>query len=98
MGGATIINKALERFKAEGQGVLIYLRDGAAGVPTTVAPGVPESADHVRMVQWREVGLGAQILRDLGIRSIKLLASQDRNYVGLSGFGIEIVSRENVDG
>jgi 3,4-dihydroxy 2-butanone 4-phosphate synthase/GTP cyclohydrolase II len=96
LGGATIINKALERFKAEGQGVLIYLRDGTAGVP--VHGGAEESADQMRTVQWREVGLGAQIMRDLGIRSIKLLASKDRTYVGLSGFGIEIVSRENVEG
>ncbi len=96
MGGGKIITKALERFKAEGQGVLIYLRDGTAGVPVT--PASRPNADEARAVLWREVGLGAQIMRDLGIRSIKLLASQDRTYVGLSGFGIEIVSRENVDG
>jgi 3,4-dihydroxy 2-butanone 4-phosphate synthase/GTP cyclohydrolase II len=96
LGGATVINKALQRFKAEGHGVLVYLRDGTAGVP--VSTGVPGTSDEARIVQWREVGLGAQILKDLGIRSIKLLASQDRTYVGLSGFGIEIVSRENVDG
>ena len=97
LGGATIINKALERFKAEGHGVLVYLRDGTAGVPVTGAAGARASSDDARTVQWREVGLGAQILRDLGIRSIKLLASTDRTYVGLSGFGIEIISRENVD-
>lgn len=96
LGGGRLITRALERFKAEGRGVLVYLRDGAAGVP--VAPTVAPNADEARTVQWREVGLGAQIMRDLGIRSIKLLASQDRTYVGLSGFGIEIVSRENVDG
>ena len=97
LGGAAVITKALERFKAEGNGVLVYLRDGTAGVPVA-NPGPQESSDHARTVQWREVGLGAQILRDLGIRSIKLLASQDRTYVGLSGFGVEIVSREDVDG
>ncbi len=97
LGGATVINKALQRFKAEGRGVLVYLRDGTAGVPVTAMPGSAESSDEARTSQWREVGLGAQILRDLGIRSIKLLASTDRTYVGLSGFGIEIVSREDVD-
>ena len=96
MGGGVVINRALERFKAEGQGVLVYLRDGTAGVPVQPTGQAP-NADEARVVQWREVGLGAQIMRDLGIRSIKLLASQDRTYVGLSGFGIEIVSRENVD-
>jgi 3,4-dihydroxy 2-butanone 4-phosphate synthase/GTP cyclohydrolase II len=96
LGGGVVINKALERFKAEGRGVLVYLRDGTAGVPM-IAQGAAPSSDDARTVQWREVGLGAQILRDLGIQSIKLLASQDRTYVGLSGFGIEILSRENVD-
>ena len=45
---------------------------------------------RLRSQQWREVGLGAQILRDLGVRSIVNLASSPRSFVGLSGFGIEI--------
>ncbi len=99
LGGATIINRTLQRFKAEGRGVLVYLRDGTAGVPVTASPtDAAPSSDDARTVQWREVGLGAQILRDLGIRSIKLLASTDRTYVGLSGFGVGIVSRETVEG
>ena len=98
LGGGVLINKTLQRFKAEGRGILVYLRDGTAGVPVTAALAAPSSADEARTVQWREVGLGAQILRDLGVRSIKLLASVDRTYVGLSGFGIEILSRENLDG
>ncbi len=65
-----------------------YLRDGSAGVP--IKP-VEEGADAQRSQQWREVGLGAQILRDLGVRSIVNLASSPRSFVGLSGFGIEIV-------
>jgi len=36
------------------------------------------------------VGLGAQILRDLGVRSIALMTSAPRQYVGLGGYGIEI--------
>jgi 3,4-dihydroxy 2-butanone 4-phosphate synthase/GTP cyclohydrolase II len=97
LGGATLINKTLERFKAEGRGVLVYLRDGTAGVPVSSVQTGQASSDDARTVQWREVGLGAQILRDLGIRSINLLASTDRTYVGLSGFGIEIASRENLE-
>ena len=50
------------------------------------------------MRQWREVGLGAQILRDLGVVSIRNLSSSSRSYVGLSGFGIELVSEEPLDG
>jgi 3,4-dihydroxy 2-butanone 4-phosphate synthase/GTP cyclohydrolase II len=43
---------------------------------------------------WREIGLGAQILRDLGVSSIRLLSSRERHYVGLEGFGIRIVSTD----
>ena len=48
--------------------------------------------------QWREVGLGAQILRDLGVTSIRLRTDNPRKYVGLSGFGIEIAAVEPIEG
>ena len=47
-----------------------------------------------REAEWREIGLGAQILKDLGVQSIDLLASRERHYVGLEGFGIKIVRTE----
>ena len=47
--------------------------------------------------QWREVGLGAQILRDLRISSIRLYATRSRSYVGLAGFGIEIEATEPLE-
>jgi 3,4-dihydroxy 2-butanone 4-phosphate synthase/GTP cyclohydrolase II len=43
---------------------------------------------------WREIGLGAQILRDLGVKSIRLIASRERRYVGLDAFGITIEATE----
>ncbi len=94
-GGAPLIRDSLRRFKEEGRGVLVFLRDGAVGVPVAELPqnGEPASATQ-RSHQWREIGLGAQILRDLGISSIKLLTSGDHRYVGLGGFGIEIVESE----
>jgi 3,4-dihydroxy 2-butanone 4-phosphate synthase/GTP cyclohydrolase II len=87
LGGASSIQCALRRFQQEGRGVLIYLRDGSAGVPIK---SVEDGSDAQRSQQWREVGLGAQILRDLGVASIVNLASSPRSFVGLSGFGIEI--------
>ena len=99
-GGAKSIHHALARFKAEGRGVLVLLRDGTAGVPVI---SIPKSADtasgEARTRQWREVGLGAQILKDLGVNSIRLVtSSRPTTYVGLSGFGIEIVGTEPVEG
>jgi len=88
----------LRRFKQEGRGVIVFLRDGAAGVPTHAIPQAGSTGSEVaRSRQWREVGLGAQILKDLGITSIRLLTSRKLTYVGLAGFGIEIVSTERVD-
>ena len=54
-------------------------------------------ADAARSRQWREIGLGAQILKDLGISSIRLLTSSKRTYVGLGGFGIEIEATEPIE-
>jgi 3,4-dihydroxy 2-butanone 4-phosphate synthase / GTP cyclohydrolase II len=99
-GGAKPVRYALERFKAEGRGVLVMLRDGAAGVPVVSIPKSTDTASgDARTRQWREVGLGAQILKDLGVNSIRMLtSSRQLTYVGLSGFGIEIVGTEPVEG
>ncbi len=96
-GGAKTIRAALARFKAEGRGVIVYLRDGTAGVPVSEIPHGDTGTEAARSRQWREIGLGAQILRDLGISSIRLLASSKRTYVGLGGFGIEIVDTEPLE-
>jgi 3,4-dihydroxy 2-butanone 4-phosphate synthase / GTP cyclohydrolase II len=96
--GGRGIETALRRFAAEGRGVLVYLRDGTAGVPLTSfadQEGRGTAAARVRL--WREVGLGAQILRDLGVTSIRNLASSSRSYVGLSGFGIELIGEEPLE-
>lgn len=97
-GGAKTIRAALARFKREGRGVIVYLRDGTAGVPTLSIPHEAESGSEAeRTQQWREIGVGAQILKDLGISSIRLLTSRQRTYVGLAGFGIEIRATEPLE-
>jgi 3,4-dihydroxy 2-butanone 4-phosphate synthase / GTP cyclohydrolase II len=90
---APSLMKALERFRTEGRGVIVYLREGAAGVPVTPL-GETTSSDDLRIKQWREVGVGAQILRDLGVVSIRNLSASNRAYPGLAGFGIEILGTE----
>ncbi len=97
------LNATFDMMRREKTGILVYLREGATGVPATPIAGLAEEADmndaerentesaKRREEAWRDVGLGAQILRDLGVRSIRLVASSERHYVGLSGFGIEIV-------
>ena len=96
--GGGAIPKVLSRFKAEGRGALIYLRDGSAGVPANLGGTHATGSDDARETQWREIGLGAQILRDLGVSSIRLRTDNPRTYVGLAGFGIEIAAVEPLDG
>jgi 3,4-dihydroxy 2-butanone 4-phosphate synthase/GTP cyclohydrolase II len=98
-GGGKTIHQTLARFKSEGRGVLVLLRDGTAGVPVISIPKSSESpSGEARTRQWREVGLGAQILKDLGVNSIRLItSSRPTTYVGLSGFGIEIVGTEPME-
>jgi 3,4-dihydroxy 2-butanone 4-phosphate synthase/GTP cyclohydrolase II len=95
-GGAQIAC-VMRRFAKEGRGVLVYLRDGTAGVPLSRF-SEEEGTEAQRVRQWREVGLGAQILRDLGVVSIRNLSTSSRAYVGLSGFGIEMLGDEPLDG
>ncbi len=97
-GGAKTVHAALRRFKQDGRGVIVFLRDGTAGVPTHAIPSSDSDSDAARIRQWREVGLGAQILKDLGIVSIRLLTSTKMTYVGLAGFGIEISATETLEG
>jgi 3,4-dihydroxy 2-butanone 4-phosphate synthase/GTP cyclohydrolase II len=67
-GGAKPIHAALAQFKTVGRGVIVFLRDGTAGVPVAEIPHKGDTgADAARSRQWREIGLGAQILKDLGI-------------------------------
>lgn len=91
-----------------GRGIIVYLREGAAGVTPESERGVrgpthsdTEAESHVstkiREDSWREIGLGAQILRDLDVSNIRLLASRKRHYVGLSGFGITISKTDILD-
>ncbi|MCG8447181.1 MAG: 3,4-dihydroxy-2-butanone-4-phosphate synthase [Hyphomicrobiales bacterium] len=101
------LTEAMARIKEEGRGAIIYLRDNAAGVaPVSIGPS-PDGIENEREAagrarareeQWREVGLGAQILKDLGISSIRLLTSRTRHYVGLSGFGIAIANTVFIEG
>lgn len=102
-GSAKGLGHALGQLAAGGRGVLVYLREGAVGVTARASEEEDGPADieahgsaTQRAEDWREIGLGAQILRDLGVRSIRLLAARERRYIGLEGFGIEIEATEKL--
>jgi 3,4-dihydroxy 2-butanone 4-phosphate synthase/GTP cyclohydrolase II len=99
------LRTALERINDEGLGVVVYLRghegrgigighklraynlqdQGHDTVDANVALGLP--------VDSREYGIGAQILVDLGITTMRLLTNNPAKYGGLDGFGLDIVER-----
>jgi 3,4-dihydroxy 2-butanone 4-phosphate synthase/GTP cyclohydrolase II len=96
-GARTTLNKVFDIFKREGAGVLVYLQEGAAGVPAGQLGAEKSGSAAQRQQSWRDVGLGAQILRDLNVSKIRLISSTNRHYVGLSGFGIEIAETIKLD-
>jgi len=99
-GRQQLVDRALQVIRSRGAGVIVYLRsaEGYARTPEweTAGSGDPPKAPE-RQAQWREVGIGAQILRDLGITRIELLASKSRHYVGLDGYGITIAKTTILD-
>ena len=96
-GPRTTLNKVFGIFKREGAGILVYLQEGAAGVPAGQLAAEKSGSAAQRQQAWRDVGLGAQILRDLNVSSIRLVSNSNRHYVGLSGFGIEISETIKLD-
>ncbi len=97
-GARTWVDVAVDEFRRNGgRGVLMFLRNP---VVDDLGAGEEERRDGAdgerhgsalkRMQRWREVGVGAQILRDLGVSSIAILSTRERSYVGLGGFGINV--------
>ena len=99
------LDSAMELIAGEGLGVVVYLRghegrgiglghkirayylqdEGHDTVDANVALGLP--------VDSREYGIGAQILNDLGITTMRLITNNPIKYGGLEGFGLDIVER-----
>jgi 3,4-dihydroxy 2-butanone 4-phosphate synthase/GTP cyclohydrolase II len=96
-GNRSTLDKVFHIFKAEGRGILVYLQEGTAGVPAGQLATEKSGSALQRAQSWRDVGLGAQILRDLNVHSIRLITSSNRHYVGLAGFGIEIAETLKID-
>jgi 3,4-dihydroxy 2-butanone 4-phosphate synthase / GTP cyclohydrolase II len=100
------LDAAMARIAAEGRGVVLYLRGhegrgigliqklqayhlqdlGADTVEANLELGLPPDA--------RDYGIGAQILADLGVRSMRLLTNNPAKHAGMEGFGLTVTGRE----
>jgi 3,4-dihydroxy 2-butanone 4-phosphate synthase/GTP cyclohydrolase II len=77
--------------------VILYLRREEHGVDLFTgvegSTGQPSTNPGLRLNEFRDYGIGAQILRDLGVGKIRLLTNHPRRLVSLPGYGLEIVER-----
>jgi 3,4-dihydroxy 2-butanone 4-phosphate synthase/GTP cyclohydrolase II len=102
---AGLVRNSLRAIAQEGAGVLVYLHETGPGFrlerdPAGGARMVSHTRDFIhyqgdagQLELQREHGIGAQILSDLGLHTIRLLTNHPRKIVALEGFGIEIVEQ-----
>jgi len=98
------LEQALNHIAEEGKGVLLYLLQEGRGIGLLNKLRAYElqeqGHDTVEANErlgfrpdQRDYGIGAQILRDLGVRKMRLMTNNPSKYVGLHGYGLEIVER-----
>jgi 3,4-dihydroxy 2-butanone 4-phosphate synthase / GTP cyclohydrolase II len=84
------LHRAMELIGAAGRGVIVILREPAPdGISQRIRISLGHQPDKPR--DLRVYGIGAQILSDLGVKSMVLLSNTGRTIVGLEGYGLSVV-------
>ncbi len=98
------LHNAMQMIDKEGKGVILYMRQEGRGIGIEGKLKAYELQDKGKdtveanlalgyKADLRDYGVGAQILRDLGVRKLRLLTNNPKKIVGLEGYGLTVVSR-----
>jgi len=102
------LHKAMELVEKEGKGVVLYMRQEGRGIgllnKLKAYKLQEEGLDTVEANEKlgfrpdeRDYGVGAQILRDLGVSKMKLMSNNPKKRIGLVGYGLEVVDNVHIE-